>query len=309
MVYFLFFLVETIGLSFNESGFDLLNSIIYSVSQLSSGINFGVFIAFILLTANLLKEKTPITVIFKFGLIVSLIFGGFIFVLSNTIVPEVRSTSYLNRYENIRKTVFTPQERADKLKELKKTHCDMMSIQYLNEYTDSLSNKNVSQKKIITELFQKTPDSIIQSNFSKKELEEYGITETNLTTKFNRSNVLQLKEEIMKNRLLTKQIRKAEWTILNRYLNSFLCFFFVCFALVIGINFKNQLLFPLVCIGIVIYTQTLTLTVNLSDYFVKGENIIGLIFKIVLVFIVFLYLVYQIKNNKKTSTNKHSSTP
>jgi len=296
-------IVETISLYFNEFGFDLTNGIMVSFSQVAAVINFGIFIAFILTTADLLKEKVPVYMIFKFGLIISLTFGGLIFLLSDNVVPDLRMTSFLNRYENARNKAFSSQERVDKAKEFKKTNPDMMSIRLINKYSDSLESENISQKKIITDLFQKIPDSIIKSDFSKKELAEYNISQNKLTTEFNRRDLFKLETEIRKNEVITKQLKKTNWKKSERYINSLLTLFLVCFGIVIGANFKNQLIFSLACIGIVIYSQTLTSLTTMSDYFVNGENLIGLIFKITIILIVFLYLVYRIRTNKNTGAN------
>lgn len=303
MVYYLFLIVETISLYFNEFGFDLTNGIMVSFSQVATVINFGIFIAFILTTADLLKEKVPVSKMFKFGLIISLIFGGLIFLLSDNVVPELQMTSFLNRYENARKEVFSSQERADKIKEFKKTNPDMMSIGLINKYSDSLESENISQKKTIVDLFQKIPDSIVESDFSKKELAEYDISKNNYTSDFNRGDLFKLKNEIRINEFLIKQLKKSNWEKNERYLNSLLTIFLVCFGIVIGANFKNQLIFSLVCIGIVIYSQTLTLFPSMSDYFENGKNLIGLIFKISIILIVFLYLVYRMRMNKNTGAN------
>ena len=302
-VYYLFLVVETISLYFNEFGFDLTNGILFSFSQIPAVINFGVFIALILVTAELTKEKKSVSDFFKFGLIISLIFGGLIFFLSNNVVPKLRMKSFLDRYENARKEPFTSQERFEKATEYKKTNVDMMSIGLIDRYSDSLATENKSQKKIISDLFKKIPDSIIQSDFSKTELNEYGISKNQLTTEFNRRDLFQLKSEIRKNTLFTKQLRKSNWSKSTRYINSFLTLILVCFAIVIGTNFKNQLIFSLVCIGIVIYSQTLTLLTTSSDYFINGDNILGLIFKITIILIVFLYLVYRMNTKKNTGAN------
>lgn len=298
LVYYLFLIVETTSLYFNEFGIDLMNGIIFSSSQISAVINFGVFIGLILVTAELLKEKIPISKFFKFGLIVSLIFGGIIFFLSNSLSPKLRMTSFLDRYENARKEPFTSEERIEKATEYRKTNVDMMSIGLINQYSDSLETENKSQKKIISDLFKKIPDSIIQSDFSQKELNEYGISKGKLTTEFNRRDLFELKNEIRKNALLTKQLRKSKWTKNARYINSFLTLFLICFGIVIGANFKNQLIFSLVCIGIVIYSQTLTLMTTSSDYFINGDDLLGLIFKIIVILILFLCLVYRMKTKK-----------
>ena len=297
LVYYLFLVVETISLYFDEFGFDLTNGIRFSFSQIPAVINFGVFIGLILVTAELLKEKNSVSQFFKFGIIVSFIFGGLIFFLSNTMVPKLRMTSFLDRYENARKEPFTSQERTEKATEYKKTNVDMMSIGLINQYSDSLETEHKSQKENISDLFKKIPDSIVQSDFSQKELNEYGISENKLTTEFNRRDLFQLKNEIRKNSLMTKQLRKSNWTKNARYINSFLTLFLVCFGIVIGMNFKNQLIFSLVCIGIVIYSQTLTLLTTSSDYFINGKNLLGLIFKITIILVVFLYLVYRTKKN------------
>ena len=246
---------------------------------------------------KLLKEKISVSQFFKFGIMVSFIFGGLIFFLSNTMVPKLRMTSFLDRYENARKEPFTSQERTEKATEYKKTNVDMMSIGLINQYSDSLETEHKSQKENISDLFKKIPDSIVQSDFSQKELNEYGISENKLTTEFNRKDLFQLKNEIRKNSLMTKQLRKSNWTKNARYINSFLTLFLVCFGIVIGMNFKNQLIFSLVCIGIVIYSQTLTLLITSSDYFINGKNLLGLIFKITIILIVFLYLVNRTKKN------------
>ena len=122
LVYYLFLVVETISLYFDEFGFDLTNGIRFSFSQIPAVINFGVFIGLILVTAELLKEKNSVSQFFKFGIIVSFIFGGLIFFLSNTMVPKLRMTSFLDRYENARKEPFTSQERTEKATEYKKTN-------------------------------------------------------------------------------------------------------------------------------------------------------------------------------------------
>ncbi|GGI56883.1 hypothetical protein [Winogradskyella haliclonae] len=303
LVYYSFLVVETISLYFSEFGFDLTNGMLFSFSQIPAVINFGVFIALILVTAELIKEKIPFSKFFQFGLIISLIFGGLIFLLSNSVVPKIRMKSFLDRYENARKEPFTSQERIEKATEYKKTNVDMMSIGHINQYSDSLETKNKSQKKIISDLFKKIPDSIIQSDFSKTELNEYGISKNELTTEFNRRDLFQLKNEIRKNTLLKKQFKKSNWTKNTRYLNSFLTLFLVCFAIVIGVNFKNQLIFSLVCIGIVIYSQTLTLLTTSSDYFINEDNLLGLIFKFTIILVVFLYLVYRMKTKKNTGAN------
>lgn len=274
-----------------------------SFSQIATVINFGIFIAFILTTADLLKEKVPVSKMFKFGLIISLIFGGLIFLLSDNVVPELQMTAFLNRYENARKEAFSSQERADKASAFKKTKPDFMSIALINQYSDSLENENISQKKIIADLFQKIPDSIIQSDFSKEELNEYGISKNNLTTEFNRSDLYKLQTEIRTNDLLTKQLNKSEWTKNERYINSLLTIFLVCFGVIIGVYFKNQIIFSLVCIGIVIYSYNLTLLVAMKDYFIDEKNLIGLIFKLTIILTVFLYLIYRMQTNKKTGAN------
>lgn len=303
LVYYLFLVFETISLYFDEFGFDFKNGILFSFSQIPAVINFGVFISLILVSAELLKEKIPISKLFKFGIIISLIFGGLIFVLSNNVVPKLRMTSFLDRYENARKEPFTSQERIEKATEHKKTNVDMMSIELINQYSDSLKTENKSQKETISDLFEKIPDSKIQSDFSKNELNEYGISKNELTTEFNRRDLFQLKNEIRKNTLLLKQLRKSNWTKSVRFANSFLTLFLVCFAIVIGANFKNQLIFSLVCIGIVIYSQTLTLLKTSSDYFINEDNLLGLIFKIAIILIVFLYLVHRMNTKKNTGSN------
>jgi hypothetical protein len=304
LVYYSFLIVETISLYFNEFGFDLTNGLLTSFSQIAFVINFGVFLAFILTTASLLKDKVPISKIFKFGLVISLIFGGLNLFLSNNVLPKLRLTSFLNRYENVRNEPFSSQERADKAKEFKKSSADMMSNRLIKEYSDSLKNENISQRKLISDLFQKMPDSIIESDFSKKELAEYEISKNNFTSDFNRRDLFNLKNEIRKSELLTKKLKKSNWKKNERYINGFLVLIFVFFGIVIGANFKKQLIFSLVCIGILIYSQVLTLQIALSNYLVNDENIIGLIFKIIIILMVFLYLVFRMQTDKNTGANK-----
>ena len=275
-----------------------MNGIMVSFVHVAAVINFGIFIAFIITTGNLLKEKVPISKIIKFGLIISLTFGGIIFLLSNNVVPELRMTSLLNRYENARKEAFNSQERADQARKFRKTNADMMNIGLINKYSDSLENVIISQKKIIADLFQKIPDSIIESDFSKKELDEYNISQNKLTTKFKRRDLFKLKSEIRKNEVLAKELKKVSWRKSERYINSVLTIFLVYFGVVIGANFKNQLIFSLVCIGIVFYMLTFTLLTTMSDYFINGEDLIGLIIKVTIILIVFFYLVNRIQTNK-----------
>ncbi|WP_396602696.1 hypothetical protein [Algibacter sp. R77976] len=303
LVYYSFLVVETISLYFNEFGFDLANAILVSFSSIVSVINFGVFISIILITVDLLKEKVRVFKILKFGLVVSLIFGGVMFFLSNNVIPELRITSFLNRYENARKEVFSSEERAKKTRELKNKDASMMSIRLINKFSDSLENQNSSQKKIIADLFQKIPDSIIESDFSKREITKYDISKNKLTPNFSRRELINLKMEIRKNKALRKQLRTSNWKKNERYLNIFLTVFLACFGIVIGTSFKNQVMFSLVCIGIVIYSQILTLLTAMTDYFINEKNLIGMIFKLALILAVFLYLVNKMKTNKNTSIN------
>ncbi|MEL0456991.1 hypothetical protein WJN01_12195 [Flavobacteriaceae bacterium SZ-1-7] len=296
-------IVETISLYFKEFGFNLTYGIIFSFSQIASVINFGIFIAFILVTVYSLNDKVSLSKLVKFGLLVSLIFGGLIFLLSDKVVPELRMTSYLDRYENAKKEPFNTQERAEKEMELKKTNSDMMSIRLIVKYTDSLNTESSSQKKIISDLFQKIPDSIIQNDFSIRELEEYSLTKNKFITEYNRRDLFTLQTKIRQNQILTKQIKKSNWSKNERYLNSFLTLFFVCFGIVIGINFKNQLIFSLVCIGIAFYSQTLSLLTSIADYFTSERNLIALIFKLTIILVVFLYLCYRMQKNKNTGAN------
>ena len=303
LVFYLFFVVEALSLYFNEYGFNLTNSIITSLSSIESVINFGLFISIILTTSDLLREKFPIAKIFKLGIVISVVFGGIIFILSNNIVPELRINSYLNRYENARKKAFSSTEKEEKTNELRISKVSMMSIGLINKYSDSLANTNSSQEKIISNLVQKIPDSIIHNNLSKKELAKYSISKNKTTSDFNRRDLSKLKMEIRKNERLEKQLRTSNWEINKRYLNIFLTIFLACFGVTIGQNFKNQRIFSLVCIGIVIYSQTLTLLATMTDYFVDEKNLIGLIFKQVIILIVFLYLIYRMSINKNTGAN------
>lgn len=307
LVYYLFLIAETISLYFDEFGFDLTYGIIFSFSQIPVIINFGVFIGLILVTAELLKEKIPVSKFLKFGLFVSLIFGGLIFYLSNNVVPKLRMTSFLDRYENARKEPFTSQERIEKATEYKKTKVDMMSIGLIDQYSDSLATENKSQKKIISDLFKKIPDSIIQREFSKKDLEEFSISKNNLTTEFKRRDLSVLKNEIRKNQVLTTQLKKSNWSKNERYLNSLLTFFLVFFGVILGANFKNQLIFSLVCIGLVIYSQILSLLTSVADYFTRDRNLIALIFKLIIILVIFLYLFFKMQKYKNTGANKDLS--
>ena len=124
-----------------------------------------------------------------------------------------------------------------------------------------------------------------------------------MTTEFNRSDLYKLQTEIRTNELLTKQLNKSKWTKNERYINSLLALFLVCFGVVIGANFKNQIIFSLVCIGIVIYSYNLTLLVAMKDYFIDEKDLIGLIFKLTIILIVFLYLIQRMQTNKKTGAN------
>ncbi|WP_327018842.1 hypothetical protein [Croceibacter atlanticus] len=249
------------------------------------------------------KEKIPVSKIFTFGLVISLFFGGLNFFLSNSVVPELRLISFLNRYENARNEPFSAQERADKAKEFKKSSADMMSNVLIKKYSDSLKNENKSQRNSISDLFQKIPDSIMESEFSEKELAEYGISKNKFTSDFNRRDLFSLKSEIRINELSVKKLKKIDWKKNERYINSFLVIFLVCFGIIIGANFRKQLIFSLACIGILTYSQILTLQIALADYLVNDDNVIGLIFKFAIIMIVFLYLVFKMQTDKNTGAN------
>ncbi|MFI1770265.1 hypothetical protein [Thalassobellus citreus] len=304
LVYYFFLIVETTSLYYNEFGLDLGNTFMVSFSSIESVINFGVFISIILTSSDLLKENFPISKIIKSGIAISLLIGGIIFFLLNNVVPEIKMESYLNRYENARKEAFSSEERVKKINDLRSRDANIMSIGLIKKFTDSLKNQNTSQKKIISELFQKIPDSIINNDFSNKELNKYGVSKNKLTSDFNRRDLIKLKTEIRKNEVLEKQLRTSNWKKSERYLNMFLTIFLTCFGLVIGVNFKNQKIFSLVCVGIVIYSQTLTLLSTMSDYFINEKNLIGLIFKLILILVVFLYLIYRMQTYKNTGANK-----
>lgn len=303
LVYYFFLVIETISLYYNEFGLDLRNAIMVSFSSIESVINFGIFISIILTSSALLKENFLISKILKSGIAISLLIGGIIFFLINNVVPEMRIKSYLNRYGNVKKEAFSSEERIEEISDLRSRDANMMSIQLINKFTDSLKNQNISQKKIISDLFQKIPDSIINNDFSNKEFNKYGVSKNKLASDYNRRDLIKLKTEIRKNEFLEKQLRTSNWKKSERYLNVFLTIFLACFGLVVGANFKNQKIFSLVCIGIVIYSQTLTLLATMSDYFVNEKNLIGLIFKLIIILIVFLYLIYRMPINKNNDAN------
>mgnify|MGYP000551347630 CR=1 FL=1 len=295
--------VQNITIYYNRFGFDLIKGIITSSVQIASVINFGIFIAFIITTANLLKEKVSVSNLFRFGLVISLVFGVLVFLLSNTLVPKLRMTSFLNVYENARSEKLSTEERIYKTKVFKEMNVNMMSIKLINKYSDSLENENTSQRKIIKNLFQKIPDSIIKNVFSKKKLTEYNVLKNNLISDFNQIDLYKLNNEIRKNEYLTKKLKKSYWKKSERYIYGFYSIFFVCFGIVIGTNFKNKSLFLKVIFGIIIYSLNLSLLTSMSDYFVKGISLIELIIKITIILIVFLYLVYKMLINKNTGAN------
>lgn len=180
-----------------------------SFSSIESVINFGIFISIILTSSALLKENFLISKILKSGIAISLLIGGIIFFLINNVVPEMRIKSYLNRYGNVKKEAFSSEERIEEISDLRSRDANMMSIQLINKFTDSLKNQNISQKKIISDLFQKIPDSIINNDFSNKEFNKYGVSKNKLASDYNRRDLIKLKTEIRKNEFLEKQLRTS----------------------------------------------------------------------------------------------------
>lgn len=209
LVYYFFLVIETISLYYNEFGLDLRNAIMVSFSSIESVINFGIFISIILTSSALLKENFLISKILKSGIAISLLIGGIIFFLINNVVPEMRIKSYLNRYGNVKKEAFSSEERIEEISDLRSRDANMMSIQLINKFTDSLKNQNISQKKIISDLFQKIPDSIINNDFSNKEFNKYGVSKNKLASDYNRRDLIKLKTEIRKNEFLEKQLRTS----------------------------------------------------------------------------------------------------
>jgi lipopolysaccharide export LptBFGC system permease protein LptF len=299
-IYFLFLVIEVLSLYFEEFGFNLSNAIVVSFSSIGSVINFGFFISFILTTSHLVKYKFSLGKIFATGVIISAVFGGFIFFLSNNIVPDTRVKSFLNRYENAKRELLSSKEKKEKTKDMKARHVSMMPIDLIENFSDSLTKRNTEQMKIVSDLALKIPDSILQYNLYSNVMEKYGMVEKEKTPVFNKRDLQVLKYEIRINETLEKQNRKAKWEINKRYVEVALSLFLMCLSIVLGWSFKKQKFFLLVCVGVVVYSQILRMLTLMTDYFVNGKNFLSMIVGIAVILLVFVFfsLRLMIKKDK-----------
>ena len=302
-VYYLSLIIETISLYYDEYGFDIKNGIIVSINQAPSLINFSVFLSIILVTASLSKQRYLLSKIFKFGLLTSLILGGVTFILSNNFLPKLEIYSLVNRYEKVQNEVFSSKERLETENLFKKNNLIVMDIDQINHYSDSLEKNKKYQKEIITNLSKKIPDSIITKNFSEKEILDYGFALNNSINNYNQRDLFKLQSEIVKIEVVEKNLRRSFWKKSELYLNSFLAVFLTIFGIVIGANFKNEKMFSLICIGILIYSLILELLIIMKNYFVNEENLIGMLFRFLITLVIFLYLIIRLSKSKNTGAN------
>jgi len=298
--YFLFLVVEVLRLYYEEFGFDVFNTVTVSFISIDAVINFGIFISFILTTSHLLKNQYSLGKIFTTGIIISVVFGGFIFFLSNNIVPDTRVKSFLNRYENAKRELLSSIEKEEKTKYMKTRLVRTMPIDLIEKLSDSLSKKNKEQMKIVSDLALKIPDSILQYDLYLNDIQKYGMVKKKKTPLFNERDLQILKYEISRNETIEKQNRKAKWEVNKRYVNAVLSLFLMCFGIVLGGNFKKQKFFLLVCVGVVVYSQVLRMLTLMTDYFVNRKNFLSMVVGIAIILIVFVFfsLRLMIKKDK-----------
>lgn len=300
-VYFFFLVVEVLSLYFNEFGLDFSNAIVISFSSIDAIINFGLFIAFTLTASKLLSNNALLLgKIFKIGIVISILLGGVIFFLSNNIVPDIRVKSFLNRYENAKRELLSSAEKEEKSKDMKSRHVSMMPIVLIEKFSDSLTERNAEQIKIVADLALKIPDSILLYDLYLNDIQKYGMVEKKKTPVFNKRDLSHLKFEMQVNEMIEKQNRKAKWEIDKRYVNAALSLFLMCFGIVLGWNFKKQKFFLLVCVSVLVYSQVLRMLALMTDYFVTGRNFLSMVVGVAIILSVFLFFSLRLifKRNK-----------
>lgn len=305
LIYFLFLVVEVLCLYFEEFGFDVSNAIMVSFSSIGAVINFGLFISFILTTSRLVKDDFSLGKIFTTGVIISVVFGGFVFFLSNNVVPDTRVKSFLNRYENAKRELLSSTEKEENTKYMKARHVSLMPIVLIEKFSDSLTERNTEQMKIVSDLALKIPDSILMYDLYSNDMEKYGMVKKDVNPVFNKRDLQILKYEMRINETIEKQNRKAKWEVNKRYVDAVLSLFLMCFGIVLGWNFKKQKFFLLVCVGVVVYSQILRMLALMTDYFANGRNFLSMVVGVAIILIVFIFFSARlmVKKGKETRVN------
>ncbi len=306
-MYFIFLQIEAISLYMNEGGFSFAfkHSFLVSLTYGDTILLFGVFVSMILFAAHWLNKKLVLKKLLKLSLILSLVFGSTIFVLANTIAPEFRTSSYINRYESVINEKFSSTKRKEKINDLRTNKINMMSIESIHKFSDSIRQNLESQDSIISKLALKLPDSILEKNLSEEQLLKYGLPHHFNEFEYHRSDIHKLNSAIRKLEISEKKLRQSDWEINKRFIVAFLALFLIYFGIIIGSYFKNQHVISLICIAIVLYSLIVSCVSTMADYFIDQKNLFGLVFKLILIFGVLLYLVYGMVfyRNKDTDRN------
>ncbi len=302
IIYFLFLVIETISLYFGEIGLEPKYSILTAFKAIDNVLYFSLIISLILISAKLTKEKASIKIITFIGITLALIYGIIVFTISNNVIPEVHLKTYLQRYENARLEQFTEKERTEKIKDLKSSKPNLMSIKTINIYNDSLIELNKSQEKKIFELTKKIPDSVYDNKINKKALNNF---KTSLLKKqdFDKLRSLNnLESVIRQNEFLNNKIKSANWEIYKRYLSFLIPLVLMWLGITIGYVFKSQNIISLICIGIVAFEQFTSLNISIKTFFIEQNNLISLLLKSTIIITILTYLTFK-AINKNTGGN------
>lgn len=286
---------------------NIINTCLFSLSLVDTIMLFGLFISVLLFTAYWLCNKLSMIKLLKLGLVMSVFFAALIFITKNTLVPELKIMSYLNRHQYTLIEKLSTEEKREMSDDLRKNRLSMMNVLSVNKYKDSIKTEILAKETNIKELALKTPDSILESVLPNSYPDKYIQNKSKNTSEFSLHTLNKLKYEVSLHKQLIKKNKLANWEETQYYLTIFLTFFFVAYGILLGFNLKNKHPFVLVIAGIAIYFYTYKVIEMIGNNSNRSFNSTEIISNICVIFVLFLGLTYRAfllekraKNNRKS---------
>lgn len=286
---------------------NIINTCLFSLSLVDTIMLFGLFISVLLFTAYWLRNKLSMIKLLKLGLVMSVFFAALIFITKNTLVPELKIMSYLNRHQYTLIEKLSTEEKREMSDDLRKNRLSMMNILSVNKYKDSIKTEILAKETNIKELALKTPDSILESVLPNSYPDKYIQNKSKNTSEFSLHTLNKLKYEVSLHKQLIKKNKLANWEETQYYLTIFLTFFFILYGIVIGFNLKTKHPVVLIIAGIAIYLYTYKIIEMIGNNSNGSFNSTEIISNICVIFVLFLGLTYRMVLLEKRAKNNRKS--
>lgn len=286
---------------------NIINTCLLSLSLIDTIILFGLFISTLLFTVYWFQNKLSLIKLLRLGLAMSILFAGILFLVKNTVVPELKIMSYISRYEYALREKLNAEERREMSDDLRRNRLSIMNVLSINKYKDSLQTEMSVKETNIKEFVLNTPDSILESVFPNSYLNKYIQNKPKNTSEFSLFTLNKLKYEVSLHKQLIKEIKLSNWEEAKYYLTIFLTFFFVAYGIVLGFNLKNKHPFVVVIAGIAIYLYSYKVIEMISNNMNGSYNSTEIISNICVIFILFLGLTYRMILLKKQAKKDNAT--